>query len=73
MSNRKTKTSNRFENPVTKEFYQVEISGHTVTIQFGKIGTTGHRASREFTSNKQAEEFVIVRIRKKLEDGFREV
>ncbi len=73
MSDKKIKTTGRYENPEIKEFYQAEISDHTVTIRFGKIGTIGHCSSREFASAKEAEKFVVLRIRKKFEAGFKPV
>jgi predicted DNA-binding WGR domain protein len=53
------------------EFWLAEIEGTTVTIQFGKVGTSGHRASRQFTSIQEAKEFVEKRLKDKLTQGFK--
>ena len=52
------------------KFWAYEIRDTTVTIQFGKLGTQGVRASRDFDTIKDAEEFVEVRLKKKLKDGY---
>jgi predicted DNA-binding WGR domain protein len=55
------------------KFWAYEIRGTTVTIQFGKLGTQGVRASRDFDTIKDAEEFVETRLKKKLNEGYRPV
>lgn len=52
------------------DFWIGERRGKSVTIQFGKIGTKGIQASREFSSAKEAEEFLESRIKEKLDSGF---
>ena len=52
------------------KFWAYEIRDTTVTIQFGKVGTQGIRASRDFDTIKDAEEFVEVRLKKKLKEGY---
>lgn len=56
-----------------QEFWIAEVRGTKVTIHFGKLGTTGHKATRELGSIKAAEEFLADRLRKKLEAGFKPV
>jgi predicted DNA-binding WGR domain protein len=53
------------------EFWMAEIEGTTVTIHFGKSGTPGHRASRQFVSVQEAIQFVENRLKDKVEQGFR--
>ncbi|MDF1541204.1 MAG: WGR domain-containing protein, partial [Candidatus Thorarchaeota archaeon] len=52
------------------DFWIGERIGKSVTIQFGKIGRTGIRAAREFSTPKEAEEFLNSRLKDKIEDGF---
>ena len=52
------------------DFWSAEIRGKSVTFHFGKIGTSGTRAAREFGSQAEAEYFVNQRLAAKVEDGF---
>ena len=65
------KATGRYVSSDGLQFWSAEIRGKAVMFQFGKVGTTGQRASREFTSEAAAEEFVNMRLQKKLEEGFR--
>ncbi|MFW9787937.1 MAG: WGR domain-containing protein [Candidatus Thorarchaeota archaeon] len=55
------------------EFWIGEVQGRTVTIHFGKVGTQGHRASREFKTHNLAKEFLIKRQEHKLREGYHSV
>lgn len=57
-----------YERP---KFWEYEIRETTVTIHFGKIGTRGIRASRDFISQDAAKEFVEKRLEEKLNEGFK--
>ncbi len=52
------------------EFWYAEIKRNVVTVHFGKIGTIGHAASREFGSIEAAKEFVKKRLASKIAQGF---
>ncbi len=52
------------------EFWQAERVYKTVTFIFGKIGTRGTRASREFTSYEEAQQFILQRVQEKTSEGF---
>lgn len=64
-------STDRYEDG--NDFWIAEILGTSVTIRFGKIGTTGHKASRDFSSFKDAKEFAEKRLQKKIEEGFKPV
>lgn len=64
----KTEFTGRYE--LNDEFWSAEIKGRIVTIHFGKIGTDGHIASREFGSFPAAKKFVEDRLRSKIAKGF---
>ncbi len=64
----KTQYTGRYE--LDDEFWSAEIKGKIVTIHFGKIGTAGHIASREFGSLDAAKKFVEDRLRSKIAKGF---
>ena len=58
-------------NSGDQKFWNAEIKGTSVTIQFGKVGTQGTTGCREFTSYEAAEVFLAQRVRKKLEEGYK--
>ena len=55
------------------EFWIGEAKGKAVTIQFGKVGTQGHRGSREFVTSEAAREFLDKRLQQKLAEGYKQV
>lgn len=55
----------------TRQFWNAELNGKSVTIHFGKVGTPGHRGSREFSSIDAAEQFLAQRVRQKIEEGYK--
>jgi len=52
------------------EFWQAERVYGTVTIIFGKLGSKGIRASREFSSSAEAQQFIESRLQEKIDEGF---
>lgn len=70
-------TTGRFElkEPLegTHEFWIAEVEGRFVTIQFGKVGSKGYRASREFESSEAADQFVAERLKAQVEKGYKPV
>ena len=55
----------------SQKFWNAEVKGNSVTIQFGTVGTTGTKACREFKNYEAAETFLAQRVRKKLEEGYK--
>ena len=55
------------------EFWIGGTHGKAVTIHFGKVGTPGHRGSREFDTIEAAKEFLTKRIQQKMEEGYQKV
>ncbi|MHA1481226.1 MAG: WGR domain-containing protein [Candidatus Thorarchaeota archaeon] len=62
-------TSIRYE--FNDQFWQGVVERKFVHLHFGKIGTSGHKATREFPSAKAAIEFLEMRLKDKIEEGFR--
>ena len=60
-----------FKDEYNHKFWKGEIEGKAVTFHFGKVGTSGLRASREFTSVESAKKFLEERLQKKIREGFR--
>ena len=69
MTERANSTTIRYE--FNGQFWFGIVEGKFVHLQFGKIGTRGHKASREFPSAKAAIEFLEMRLKEKIDDGFR--
>ena len=69
MTERANSTTIRYE--FNGRFWFGTVEGKFVHLQFGKIGTRGHKASREFPSAKAAIEFLEMRLKEKIDDGFR--
>lgn len=59
-----------YVNKATNQFWEAQIHGKAITIRFGRIGTRGHQASREFSSHQEAQEFMEKRVAEKKADGF---
>ncbi|TFH06924.1 MAG: WGR domain-containing protein [Candidatus Thorarchaeota archaeon] len=55
----------------SQKFWNAEVKGNSVTIHFGKVGTTGTVGCREFKDYEAAEIFLAQRVRKKLEEGYK--
>jgi len=55
------------------DFWIGETNGKAVTIHFGKVGTPGHRGSREFKTAEAARNFLTRRLQQKLEEGYQQV
>jgi len=55
------------------EFWMAEVHDRFVTIQFGKVGSKGYRASREFENSEAADQFVAERLKTQIDKGFKPV
>ena len=55
------------------DFWAGELVEKSVTIYFGKIGARGIRATREFSTTVEAEEFLNSRLQGKVESGFKPI
>lgn len=55
------------------EFWMGDIVGKAILVHFGKVGTPGHRGSREFKTTKAAREFLEKRLQQKMDDGYQKV
>ena len=59
-----------FKDEHEHKFWQGSIEEKIVTLRFGKAGTAGYIASREFTSEESAREFLEMRRLKKIKEGY---
>jgi predicted DNA-binding WGR domain protein len=55
------------------DFWIGATYGKAVTIHFGKVGTPGHRGSREFKTAEAAREFLTSRLQQKMQEGYQQV
>ncbi len=60
-----------FKDEYDHKFWKGDLEGIAVTLHFGKVGTSGLRASREFTSVESAKKFLEERLLKKIREGYR--
>ncbi|MHA2140017.1 MAG: WGR domain-containing protein [Candidatus Thorarchaeota archaeon] len=73
----KSETTGRYERTtftgsagMAHEFWIATVEGKFVTIHFGKTGTAGYKASREFGTNQEARDFMLDRLRAQIEKGY---
>lgn len=73
MSDRTKVSTGRYEfkDDYENKFWEGYVEGNAVTLRFGKVGTSGLRASREFNSSESAKEFLEMRLQKKINEGYR--
>lgn len=55
------------------DFWIGETHGKAVSIHFGKVGSPGHRGTREFKTAEAAREFLERRLQQKIEEGYQQV
>jgi predicted DNA-binding WGR domain protein len=69
------RNTGRYElkNGLDHKFWEGTVEGKAVTLRFGKVGTTGLRASREFASVDSAKEFLKMRLQQKIREGYKPV
>ena len=60
-----------FKDEYDHKFWKGNIEGKAVTLHFGKVGTDGLRASREFTTIDSAKKFLEERLQQKIREGYR--
>ncbi len=70
-NNRESTGRYEFKDEYDHKFWKGEIEGKAVTLHFGKVGTSGLRASREFTSVESAKKFLEERLQQKIRGGFK--
>lgn len=54
------------------KFWSVSISGSTVTVRYGRLGTGGQCQTRSFTDAAQAQKHAESLIAQKIGKGYRE-
>ncbi len=73
MSSKEFRTGRyEFKDPDTGQhkFWMAERVYHTVTIIFGRVGSSGTRASRDFATGSEAQAFIQSRLQDKLDEGY---
>ena len=77
MTHREAESTGRYErttsigtSATTHEFWIATVEGKFVTIHFGKVGTAGYKASREFGTNQEARDFMLERLRAQIDKGY---
>ena len=70
-----TKTKRRFEcvAGTSDKFWEIDVQGSSVTVRFGRNGTTGQSSVKQFAHVVKAEKHAEMMIAEKLRKGYREV
>ena len=58
------------QNCDLRQFWQATVSGTAQTIQFGKIGSNGQKAAKQFPSEAEANADTEKRMKQKLRKGY---
>lgn len=59
-----------FVDGKSSKFWEIGVSGKTVTVRYGKIGTTGQSLIKEFDERTQATENAEKQIAEKVGKGY---
>lgn len=59
-----------FKDNNSNKFWTAEISGTSVNVSYGKIGTDGQKQVKEFSSKADAAKFLEKKINEKLREGY---
>ena len=62
-----------FKDTKSNKFWEISISGKTVTINYGKIGTNGQISAKDLNTPKDAEKHAEKQITSKLKKGYKEI
>lgn len=62
-----------FEEGTSSKFWEIRMSGSTVTVKFGRIGTVGQEKPKEFPSPAAAKRYYDDLILEKTKKGYEEI
>lgn len=62
-----------FAEGTSNKFWEIEVSGNTHTVRFGKTGTNGQSSTKAFASAAEAEKDAASLIASKVKKGYAEV
>jgi uncharacterized protein (TIGR02996 family) len=62
----------QFSDAKSHKFWNIEVSGNTFTVTFGKVGTPGQKQTKSFASADKARAEADKLIREKLKKGYNE-
>jgi predicted DNA-binding WGR domain protein len=54
------------------KFYEVAVAGNSVTVRYGRLGTSGQTQTKAFTDASKAQKHAEILIAKKTGKGYRE-
>jgi predicted DNA-binding WGR domain protein len=66
----KSTRSFEFNDNKSSKFWTIEVSGNSYTVKYGKIGTNGQTASKEFDSDDACQKAADKVIKEKLGKGY---
>ena len=62
-----------FKDAHSSKFWEVSVSGATITVLYGKLGTNGQTSVKEMNSPKEAQEQAKKQANGKIKKGYQEV
>jgi predicted DNA-binding WGR domain protein len=62
-----------FAEGTSNKFWEIDVSGNTHTVRFGKTGTNGQSSTKAFASAADAEKDAASLIASKVKKGYAEV
>lgn len=63
----------QFQQEGSGKFWAIDVEGKTVTVQFGRTGTTGQTQTKKFSSAAEADKTAAKLVAEKLKKGYQEV
>jgi predicted DNA-binding WGR domain protein len=59
-----------FVQGTSSKYYEVEVTGNSVGVTFGRIGTAGQTQTKQFRSATEAQKHAEKQIAQKLKKGY---
>lgn len=59
-----------FQDDKSNKFWEIELSGSSYTVCFGKLGTNGQTQTKEFADDEKAEKEYNKLVAEKLKKGY---
>ena len=68
-----TKRYFEFKDDKSNKFWEVSVSGKTVTIHYGRIGTNGQISVKDLNTPEEAETHAEKQATSKVKKGYKEI
>ena len=65
------KTRLEYKDKSSQKFWEIDSSGSTINLQYGKVGTAGQSSNKKMSDPDAAKKEVEKRIKSKLKKGYK--